>query len=64
MRQFGWQEPIGKRLFNPNDTEAWGTVIGVIRDFNHGSFRSAAEPIVPFNSATLSRQNWGSIKKS
>ena len=44
VRQFGWEEPLGKRVWI-NSEEA-GAVIGVVRDFHTASLREAIEPVV------------------
>lgn len=41
----GWDEPVGKRLFNPGGRQRFFTIIGVVRDFN---FESLHTPIQPF----------------
>ena len=44
VRQFGWEEPLGKRVWI-NSEEA-GAVIGVVRDFHTASLHEAIEPVV------------------
>jgi putative ABC transport system permease protein len=44
-KMLGWDEPIGKRLFNPDGSRTYLTIIGVVKDFN---FESLHTPIQPF----------------
>lgn len=50
VREFGWQDPIGKRIsFGPEEKagEKWeGTVVGVVKDFNVYSLHKKIEPLV------------------
>ena len=50
-REFGWSNPIGKRIAVGHDKEdggIWseGNVIGVVKDFNTRSLHSMVEPLV------------------
>lgn len=59
MEQFGWKNPIGKKIRGPlsGHDEAYreGEVIGVTEDFNFASLHSRIEPVILF----LTDQNWG-----
>lgn len=50
VREFGWDDPIGKRInygYGEQDGEKWeGTVIGVVKDFNIYSLHKKIEPLV------------------
>lgn len=50
VREFGWDEPIGKRIsfgYGESTEEKWeGTVVGVAKDFNTRSLHSKIEPLV------------------
>ncbi len=42
-KQIGWENPIGQR-FKIGDLD-WGTVVGVVKDFNFRSLRHKIEPV-------------------
>ena len=55
-KEFGWSDPIGKRIRlkqDQSDNKKWdGTVVGVIQDVNTRSLHERVEPVVmrlPFN---------------
>lgn len=58
-KQFGWKDPIGKKIRGPlsGDNEAYrdGEVIGMVEDFNFASLHNRIEPVIIF----LSDENWG-----
>jgi putative ABC transport system permease protein len=43
VRTLGWSDPIGREIRLPLNNRS-GKVIGVVKDFHHGSFREAIEP--------------------
>lgn len=49
-REFGWNDPIGKRIsygFGETEGEKWeGTVVGLAKDFNTRSLHNKIEPLV------------------
>lgn len=58
-KQFGWKEPIGKKIRGPlsGSGEAYrdATVIGVTEDFNFATLHKSIEPLIIF----LADENWG-----
>lgn len=50
VREFGWDDPIGKRIssgYEETEGEKWdGTVVGVVKDFNVYSLHKKIEPLV------------------
>lgn len=50
VREFGWADPIGKRISYGHDEakgEKWeGTIVGVVKDFNIYSLHRKIEPLV------------------
>jgi putative ABC transport system permease protein len=50
VREFGWKDPIGKRIshgYEENEGEKWeGTIVGVVKDFNVYSLHKKIEPLV------------------
>lgn len=51
VKQFGWREPIGKRLKFPGDTSNhYLEVIGVFKDFNQKSLYNPIAPLLMFYS--------------
>lgn len=55
-REFGWQDPVGKRMEGPLNTNGMeGEVIGMIRDFNFMSLHEKIEPVIIF----LENPDWG-----
>jgi putative ABC transport system permease protein len=56
-KEFGWDQPIGKRISvgQSEDAGAWqGTVVGVTRDFNIRPLRERIEPLI----MRLQFDNW------
>ncbi len=57
-REFGWKDPIGKKIDGPvtgqNESYRQGEVIGVARDFNFASLHNKIEPMIIF----LADENW------
>jgi len=49
QREYGWMDPLGKQLFIGD--EAFGHVIGVVRDFHYASPQVAVEPVILFQQA-------------
>ncbi len=49
VRDFGWDDPIGKKIFFAEDDAPLGTVIGVVRDFHYRSLVDPVEPVVLSN---------------
>ena len=49
VKQFGWQEPIGKRVKFPGDTSGnYLEVVGVFKDFNQKSLYNPIAPLLLF----------------
>ncbi|HEY9487447.1 MAG TPA: FtsX-like permease family protein, partial [Chryseosolibacter sp.] len=50
VREFGWDDPVGKRIdygYEETEGEKWeGTIIGVVKDFNIYSMHRKIEPLV------------------
>jgi putative ABC transport system permease protein len=47
VKEFGWLEPLGKRMTTGEPGSGWGgTVIGVVKDFNTGPLREKIQPLV------------------
>jgi putative ABC transport system permease protein len=50
VREFGWKDPIGKRIsygYDEPEGEKWdGTIVGVVKDFNVYSLHRKIEPLV------------------
>lgn len=50
VREFGWTDPIGKRIsygYEEQEGEKWdGTIVGVVKDFNVYSLHKKIEPLV------------------
>lgn len=59
-REFGWKNPVGKRIKGPEGGQGEiyhdGEVIGVVRDFNFASLHSKIEPMIIF----LTNDDWAS----
>jgi putative ABC transport system permease protein len=55
-REFGWKDPIGKKISGP-ENYADGEVIGVVKDFNFASLHSKIEPMIIFPAD----ENWGNL---
>ncbi|OEK00582.1 hypothetical protein BFP97_03260 [Roseivirga sp. 4D4] len=57
--KFGWDDPIGKKMYFSNDENGnprHMTAIGVFKDFNVGSLHTAVEPIVIFYNRQFGNQ--------
>jgi putative ABC transport system permease protein len=46
VKNFGWDQALGKSIFWAGDQNKKGFVIGVVKDFNFKSFRQGIEPLV------------------
>lgn len=49
--KFGWEDPIGKKMYFANDEEGnpvYLTAVGVFKDFNVGSLHTAVQPVTIF----------------
>jgi putative ABC transport system permease protein len=53
-KEFGWEDPIGKRL-NSKDDDVEGVVVGVVRDFHLGTLHEPVEPLIMF----AANEDWG-----
>lgn len=54
-REFGWANPIGKRINGPLESDGReGEVIGVLEDFHYASLHNKIEPLIIFLN-----KNWG-----
>ncbi len=51
VKNFGWDQPIGKKIIWAGDQNKKGNVIGVVRDFHYASFREEIAPLVLHMSA-------------
>lgn len=52
VKQFGWDEPIGKRVKFPGDTSGnYVEVVGVMKDFNQKSLYNPIAPLLLFYAA-------------
>src|SRR5262249_5094092 len=51
---FPGEDPIGKRvkLGGPNDSDPWGTIVGVVRDFRHYTLPQPMGPAMYFPAAS------------
>jgi putative ABC transport system permease protein len=48
-REFGWADPIGKRIWGPIGTDrVEGQIVGVVKDFNFASLHSKVQPLIIF----------------
>jgi putative ABC transport system permease protein len=48
-KQFGWKDPIGKRIWGPVGTDRdEGKIVGIIKDFNFASLHNKIEPLIIF----------------
>ncbi|HKZ36529.1 MAG TPA: ABC transporter permease, partial [Chryseolinea sp.] len=55
-KEFGWKDPIGKRIWGPIGTDRnEGQIIGVVKDFNFASLHAKIEPLIIFPVA----EGWG-----
>ncbi|MBN1273073.1 MAG: ABC transporter permease [Candidatus Aminicenantes bacterium] len=56
MRQFGWENPIGKKVIESYDEERTHyNVVGVIKDFHFNSLRESIRPLKLFCSTSNNR---------
>ena len=67
VKQFGWREPLGKRVTFPGDTSGnYVEVVGVIKDFNQKSLYNLIAPLLlfysPNNNMIQLKVNAGDIK--
>lgn len=66
VAQFGWDDPIGKKITIANNNEV-KTIIGVVTDFHYASLRHSIEPIMLLNDISsndvLSIRLSGNIKE-
>jgi putative ABC transport system permease protein len=46
VKNFGWEDPIGKRIIWAGDKNKKGFIIGVVKDFHYKSFHQKIEPLV------------------
>jgi putative ABC transport system permease protein len=46
VKEFGWEQAVGKRLIWRGDRNRKGTVIGVLKDFHFKSLHQKIEPII------------------
>ncbi len=46
VKNFGWEDPIGKKMIWAGDKNKKGFVIGVVKDFHYQSFHQKIEPLV------------------
>ncbi len=60
VKAIGWQNPIGQWLRYPGNANQRFQVIGVMRDFNDASVRTAIEPMALFHEASKTYQTWDS----
>lgn len=54
LEQLGWDEPLGKIIYIPGNTEAESTplrIIGVVKNFNYASLHQDVKPIIIMNSS-------------
>ncbi len=55
-KEFGWTNPIGKKINGPNNTDdRGGRVIGVVEDFHFESMHARIEPLIIF----MGGEDWG-----
>jgi putative ABC transport system permease protein len=54
VKQIGWKEPVGKYIMYPGGKREKYKVIGVVKDFNVQSFRTAISPFALFHSSSKS----------
>ena len=60
VKTIGWENPVGKWLRYPGNGNQRFQVIGVMRDFNEASVRTAIEPMALFHESSKTYQTWGS----
>jgi putative ABC transport system permease protein len=46
VKNFGWKDPVGKKIIWAGDKNKKGFVIGVVKDFHYKSFHQKIEPLV------------------
>lgn len=52
VKDFGWDNPVGKRIKFPGDTSGnYGEVVGVVKDFNQKSLYNPIAPLILFYGA-------------
>ena len=51
VKNFGWDQPIGKKIIWAGDQNKKGNVIGVVKDFHYSSFREEIAPLILHMSA-------------
>lgn len=54
VKQIGWKEPLGKYITYPGGKMEKYKVVGVVKDFNTESFRTAVSPFALFSSSSKS----------
>jgi putative ABC transport system permease protein len=55
-KEFGWKDPIGKRIWGPIESDRnEGQIIGVVKDFNFASLHTKIKPLIIFPVA----EGWG-----
>lgn len=55
-KEFGWKDPIGKRIWGPTGTDRnEGQIVGIVKDFNFASLHTKIEPLIIFPVA----EGWG-----
>lgn len=54
VKQIGWKEPLGKYITYPGGKMEKYKVVGVVKDFNVQSFRTAISPFALFHSSSKS----------
>jgi putative ABC transport system permease protein len=59
-REFGWKDPVGKKIRGPllgtnDDAYNEGEVVGVVKDFNYAALHEKIEPMIFF----LTDERWG-----
>ncbi len=60
VKAIGWKDPIGKWLRYPGNANQRFQVVGVMRDFNNASVRTAIEPMALFHEASKTYTTWDS----
>jgi putative ABC transport system permease protein len=69
VKQFAWDEPLGKRVTFPGDTSGnYVEVVGVMKDFNQKSLYNPIAPLILFFSANNNiiqiKMDGGNVKSS
>ncbi len=52
VKQIGWKNPVGEHLKYPGNSDQDFVVIGVVKDFNFQSLRTAVSPFALFHAAS------------